>query len=373
VQGLDKRQQDTSYIQMVHLTKTFGEVLAVDDFCLDICCGEFVTLLGPSGSGKTTTLRMVAGFEEPTSGEVYIDGLPMSNVAPEKRNTGMVFQSYTLFPHMTVAENIAFPLKMRRSGKVETEGKIQEALRLIRLPGYGDRFPRQLSGGQQQRVALARAVVFNPRVLLMDEPLGALDKKLREEMQLEIKHIQREIHITVIYVTHDQSEALTMSDRIVIMHQGRIQQVGTPDELYEKPVNRFVADFIGNTNLLDCTVSSIEGGICRVTTTNGASFDLPYQPSFGVGATLQLALRPERILLVAESANVPNAQRGVVEERIYLGDVIRYQIKLDSGDSLLMNQPNSIGITKAMPGEQVRVYWDLSAPQVIGSKCECPQ
>jgi len=308
---------------------------------------------------------MVAGFEEPTSGEVYIDGAAMSDVLPEKRNTGMVFQRYTLFPHMSVAENIAFPLKMRRCSKAEIESKVQGALELIRLPGYGARLPRQLSGGQQQRVALARAVVFNPRVLLMDEPLGSLDKKLREEMQLQITHIQKEINITVIYVTHDQSEALTMSDRIVIMKEGSMQQVGSPDELYERPANRFVAGFIGDTNLLDCTVSSIEGGACRVTTANGASFVLPYQEGVSVGAVLQLALRPQHIRFAGESDSVSNVQRGLVEQRVYLGEVIRYQIRLEGGDSLVVNQPNRIGITKAEPGERVRICWDLGAPQTI--------
>ncbi len=360
-------QQGKPYIVVEHLTKRFGDVLAVDDFNLEISRGEFVTLLGPSGSGKTTVLRMVAGFETPTSGEIYIDGHAMQDVPAEKRNSGMVFQSYTLFPHMTVGENIAFPLKMRGTPKGEMEAKVQDALNLIQLSQYGARLPRQLSGGQQQRVALARAVVFNPQVLLMDEPLGSLDKRLRDDMQLEIKRIQQEIGITVIYVTHDQSEALTMSERIVIMNMGVIQQVGSPDSLYERPTNQFVASFVGDTNLIECRVEAIEGQTYRVRTENDTSFLIPYNPDINVGSGVHLALRPEQILIAAEDApNVPNSLKAIVEESIYFGGVIRYMVRFESGDMVIVHQPNRIGRMKVDVGNSYQFYWGLSAPEIIG-------
>ena len=226
----------------------------MQDVSVTIAPGSFFTLLGPSGSGKTTTLMMVAGFAYPTRGEVFVDGKPMAGLPPQKRDLGMVFQSYAVFPHLTVFDNIAFPLQIRRARRAEIRQRVGEALELVRLTGYEQRLPRQLSGGEQQRVALARALVFRPRVLLMDEPLGALDKKLRAHMQLELKHIQRHLHVTVIYVTHDQEEALTMSDRVAVMQRGRIEQVGTPAELYEAPASRFVADFLGESNFLDGVV-----------------------------------------------------------------------------------------------------------------------
>ena len=241
-----------------------GPVVAVDSVSLDIAPGEFLTLLGPSGSGKTTTLMMLAGFEIPSDGEIYVDDTAIAAIPPYKRNIGMVFQNYALFPHMTVGENIAFPLKMRGLSKSEIARMSKEALELVKLPGYEGRYPRQLSGGQQQRIAVARALVFNPRVLLMDEPLGALDKQLRESLQLEIKSLHDQLGVTIVYVTHDQQEALVMSDRIAVMNNGRIEQIGSPVALYDQPQSRFVASFIGESNFLSGRVLSCDGGRCLV-------------------------------------------------------------------------------------------------------------
>mgnify|MGYP001590440586 CR=1 FL=1 len=232
------------------LAKYFGDVPAVDGVDLEVRQGEFITMLGPSGSGKTTTLRMIAGFTLQSGGTIEIDGVDMSHVPPHRRDVGMIFQNYALFPHMTAAENIAFPLQMRRVGRPEIKRRVADALALVKLEGFGERYPRQLSGGQQQRIAFARAVVFNPRLLLMDEPLGALDKKLREALQLEVMHISRQLGATVVYVTHDQEEALVMSDRIAIFSKGKIEQLGSGEDLYDRPVSLFVADFIGESNIL---------------------------------------------------------------------------------------------------------------------------
>ena len=241
------------------VSKSFGPVIAVDDVSVTIEPGEFITLLGPSGSGKTTTLMMIAGFDHPSAGEIYIDGTPIVGVPPYRRGIGMVFQNYALFPHLTVAENVAFALKQRSVAKPEIVGRVAETLDIVRLRGYEARYPRQLSGGQQQRVALARAIIFHPRVLLMDEPLSALDKQLREELQLEMKRLHQQLGITFIYVTHDQREALIMSDRIAVMNQGRIEQAGSPSDLYDRPATRFVAGFIGESNFLEGEVAGLQG------------------------------------------------------------------------------------------------------------------
>ena len=254
-----------SFVKFEKIDKSYdGEVLVVKNLNLDIAKGEFVTMLGPSGSGKTTTLMMLAGFETPTNGEIYLDTNPISKIPPYEREIGMVFQNYALFPHMTVQENLAFPLEVRKISKSETQKKVQKALDMVELGNFGTRFPAQLSGGQQQRVALARALVFEPRLVLMDEPLGALDKNLREQMQYEIKHIHDRIGITVVYVTHDQSEALTMSNRIAVFNDGVVQQLSTPDILYEKPENSFVAKFIGENNTLNGVVKEINGSTWKL-------------------------------------------------------------------------------------------------------------
>jgi len=259
-----------SFVRFEKVDKSYdGEILVVKDLNLDVPKGEFLTMLGPSGSGKTTVLMMLAGFETPTSGEIYLDGNPISSIPPNKRGIGMVFQNYALFPHMTVKENLAFPLEVRKLPKNEVEEKVLNALSMVELQDFGSRMPLQLSGGQQQRVALARSLVFEPRLVLMDDPLGALDKNLREQMQYEIKHIHEKIGITVVYVTHDQSEALTMSNRIAVFNDGKIQQISSPDVLYEKPDSSFVAQFIGENNQLKGKVKSVNGENCIITTESG--------------------------------------------------------------------------------------------------------
>ena len=356
---------NSCHVKLDHLMKKFDNLVAVDDFSLEISRGEFITFLGPSGSGKTTTLNMVAGFLEPTEGEIYVDGEPMAYKPPHKRDVGMVFQNYALFPHMTVFDNIAFPLKIRRLPKSEIVQKVKDALALVRLPGHEDRYPHQLSGGQQQRIALARAVVFEPSVLLMDEPLGSLDKKLREYMQLEVKHIQQNIGITVIYVTHDQSEALTMSERIVVMDYGKVQQVGVPEDLYERPANRFVADFIGETNLLQASVQTVDGETATLVTEKGVQMRIPASSGLSPGETVHLALRPERIFFVDEERPGINIQVGVVEETIYLGELIRYIVMLGEGERLQLKQPNRLGIRRYRTGDQVRVGWKIEDIRVV--------
>jgi putative spermidine/putrescine transport system ATP-binding protein len=305
-------------------------VIAVAGIDLEIQAGEFFTMLGPSGSGKTTTLRMIAGFEDPTAGTIELAGVDVSGVPPYERAVNTVFQDYALFPHMTVADNVAYGLKVGRVGRAERERRRDEALAMVRLPGYGDRKPGELSGGQRQRVALARAIVNRPRVLLLDEPLGALDLKLREQMQTELKAIQGDVGITFVYVTHDQDEALTMSDRIAVFNDGRIEQVSTPEDLYEHPVNEFVADFVGVSNM-------IERGGERFT------------------------VRPEKIEVIAPGASVDGlvTERGRVVEVAYAGAVTRYTVALDGGGNLQLVRQNVGEAPGAAPdrGDEVLVGW----------------
>ncbi len=348
-----------SHVRLAHVTKKFGDLVAVGNFSLEVSTGEFITLLGPSGSGKTTTLNMLSGFLDPTEGEIYIDDAPMAFKPPYKRDIGMVFQNYALFPHMTVFDNIAFPLKIRKLPKTEITQKVKDSLALVQLAGHEERYPKQLSGGQQQRIALARAVVFNPSVLLMDEPLGALDKKLRERMQLEIKHIQRSIDITVIYVTHDQSEALAMSDRIVVMDHGRKQQIGAAEDLYERPANRFVADFIGEANLLAGRVDTMEDGIATVISDKGVQIQIPASRTLSAGQSVELVIRPERIYFVEEERSGINVQAGVVQEAIYLGEVVRYVVTLNEGERLVLKQPNLLRTRRYSAGDQVCIGWQV--------------
>jgi spermidine/putrescine ABC transporter ATP-binding subunit len=355
-------------LELVCVSKTFGPVLAVDGISLTVAPGEFLTLLGPSGSGKTTTLMMIAGFESATAGEILLGGRPLTRVPPYRRNLGMVFQHYALFPHMTVHDNVAFPLRTRGATRAETDRRVEEALDRVHLPGYGTRFPAQLSGGQQQRVALARALVYRPPVLLMDEPLGALDKKLREQMQLEIKHIQRELQLTVIYVTHDQEEALTMSDRIVVMRHGRVVQLGPPEDLYERPTDRFVADFIGQSNFLEVTVQSVQDGIATAVTDDGLDVSLPVGEAGAEGTRVTLALRPERVRLAPAGAPTgaaapdPGAYRwwdGVIEEVVYIGATWKYQVRL-RGQVLVVQQQAGADVAGLRAGERVDVGWSMA-------------
>ncbi|HSH41233.1 MAG TPA: ABC transporter ATP-binding protein [Arenicellales bacterium] len=333
-----------------------GETLVVKDLNLDIAKGEFLTMLGPSGSGKTTCLMMLAGFEPATHGEIFLDDKPINNVPPHKRGIGMVFQNYALFPHMTVGENLAFPLQVRNMGKSEIEDRIKKALDMVQLGNFADRRPMQLSGGQQQRVAVARALVFDPQLVLMDEPLGALDKQLREQMQLEIKHIHEHLGVTVVYVTHDQSEALTMSNRIAVFNDGVIQQLAPPDELYERPQNAFVAQFIGENNMLHGTVESEEGDLCTVDIGGDRVKALKVAVN-GVGDKTTLSLRPERVDVDPEPGRYPNEFEGRVEELIYLGDHIRTRASVCGHDDFVVKVANSSEHASLKEGATVRFGW----------------
>ena len=309
--------------------KTYdGTSLVVRDLNLDIQRGEFLSLLGPSGSGKTTTLMMLAGFESPTAGEICLNGQPITRTPPHKRNFGMVFQNYALFPHMTVAENIAYPLHVRKLPRAELEAKVKRALEMVQMDTMGMRYPAQMSGGQQQRVALARALVFDPQLVLMDEPLGALDKQLREHMQIELKALHRRLGVTFVYVTHDQAEALTMSDRVAVFNDGRIQQIDRVDRLYETPVNRFVANFVGDNAVLQAKVHATNGDTCDVVLPSGERLQGINVNRAGVGDAVQCSVRPERIEL-AEVAR-PNTVSGTVMDIIYFGDHLRLRCKLPS-------------------------------------------
>ena len=309
--------------------KTYdGASLVVRDLNLDIQRGEFLSLLGPSGSGKTTTLMMLAGFESPTAGEISLNGVPITRTPPHKRNFGMVFQNYALFPHMTVAENIAYPLHVRKIPRAELEAKVKRALEMVQMDTMGMRYPAQMSGGQQQRVALARALVFDPQLVLMDEPLGALDKQLREHMQIELKALHRRLGVTFVYVTHDQAEALTMSDRVAVFNDGRIQQIDRVDRLYETPVNRFVANFVGDNAVLQAKVHATNGDTCDVVLPSGERLQGINVNRAGVGDAVQCSVRPERIEL-AEAAR-PNTVSGTVMDIIYFGDHLRLRCKLPS-------------------------------------------
>ena len=324
-------------------------VTAVDNVSLQIHDGEFYSLLGPSGCGKTTTLRMIAGFEFPTEGEVSIRGKIMGLTPPYLRNTNMVFQNYALFPHMTIARNVAFGMEMKKVSKAEVKRRVQEALELVRLSGYGPRKPNQLSGGQQQRVALARALVNRPEVLLLDEPLGALDLKLRKEMQIELKTLQREVGITFVYVTHDQEEALTMSDRIAVMHRGKVLQEGSPTEIYERPNCRFVADFIGETNFLKGVVQEQEGE--RVTVLVAGHLPVVVETDHVVerGQEVTVAVRPEKIRLLLQPAEGEhNSLLGQVEQIVYVGNDTRFHVRVSDQVALVIRQQNTIFVPEPM-------------------------
>ena len=336
-----------------------GESLVVKNFNLDMQRGEFLTMLGPSGSGKTTCLMMLAGFEPATHGEIYLNGEPINSVPPHKRGIGMVFQNYALFPHMTVGENLAFPLEVRKMSKSEREDRIKRALDMVQLGDFAGRRPAQLSGGQQQRVAVARALVFDPDVVLMDEPLGALDKNLREQMQYEIKHIHERLGVTVMYVTHDQSEALTMSDRVAVFDDGVVQQMAPPDVLYEKPENAFVAGFIGENNRLLGTIDSIDGDSCMVTLDDGSKVNANAINIGAVGERTTLSLRPERVIVKPENSNQPNMFEGKVAELIYLGDHLRTRLELCGHDDFIVKIPNASHHARLSEGETVQVGWSV--------------
>jgi len=355
-----------SFVKFDKVDKSYdGEVLVVQDLNVDIPKGEFLTMLGPSGSGKTTTLMMLAGFETPTGGEIYLDGEAINKIPPYKRGIGMVFQNYALFPHMTVNENLAFPLEVRKLNKSDVEDKVKKALDMVELGEFGNRMPLQLSGGQQQRVALARALVFEPRLVLMDEPLGALDKKLREQMQYEIKHIHEQIGITVVYVTHDQNEALTMSNRIEVFNDGKIQQISSPDILYEKPENAFVAQFIGENNQIKGKVKSINGEMCVVETEKGEIIKSLKINVKSVGDASTVSLRPERVEIDSSDSSFENSFNATVKELIYLGDHIRTRVEVCGNDQFIVKVPNSYKGANLKEGTSVKLSWKASDSRAL--------
>ena len=345
-------------LDIEHLVKRYGDFHAVKDVSLSIADGEFLVLLGPSGCGKTTTLRMVAGFIEPTSGRVMLGGQDVTLLPPWKRNAGMVFQSYALFPHLTVAQNVAFGLEMRKIPRADIGKRVEEVLALVRLAGYGGRLPRQLSGGQQQRVALARALAIRPDVLLLDEPLSNLDAKLRQEVRVEIRELQRQLGLTTVMVTHDQEEALTMADRLVVMSEGSVQQVGGQRDLYERPANRFVAGFVGRSTFLDGTIDTPG----RFTTRGG----LVLKCSGGTAGPAVLSLRPERVEIApAAPAGLDNQLQGTVEFVSYLGSLIDIHVRLSLADRLVVQIANREGGFSPDVGQSVHVGWPASAGQVF--------
>ncbi len=347
-------------VRFINVQKSYdGEILVVKNLNLDIARGEFLTMLGPSGSGKTTCLMMLAGFEPATNGDITLNGKPINNVPPHKRGIGMVFQNYALFPHMTVAENLSFPLEVRRMGKDEIESRVTRALEMVRLPEMAGRRPGQLSGGQQQRVAVARALVFDPDLVLMDEPLGALDKNPREEMQYEIKHIHESLGVSVVYVTHDQSEALTMSNRIAVFNDGIVQQLSTPDALYERPENAFVAQFIGENNRLMGTVKEVNGESCTIEVDGGGAVIALAVNIAGKGERTTLSLRPERVTINPPEGSVPNVFEGTVEELIYLGDHIRARVNVCGHDDFIVKVPNASGHAALKEKTKVKVGWEF--------------
>jgi putative spermidine/putrescine transport system ATP-binding protein len=337
-------------LQVRRLSKAFGGTRVVDDVSFSVEGGTFLTLLGPSGSGKTTTLRMIAGFEEPTEGDILVGGASITDRPPHRRNIGVVFQQYALFPHLTVFQNVAYPLQMRHTSKPDIAERVRRALGLVRLDGFADRYPRQLSGGQQQRVALARAIVFEPPVLLMDEPLGALDKRLREDMQVELRHLQRELGITTVSVTHDQVEALVMSDVIAVLDGGRLQQLGPPLEVYRRPANQFVADFIGESNLLSGTLADD----AVFTSAKG----LRVQTGAGASGAAHLVVRPEYVRLGPAAAGRANRYQAEVLELLYVGDLVKYRLLVDQRDELVAKALAPSVDQPWKTGQQLTVGWD---------------
>jgi len=367
------RGADVPAIELVGVVKEFqarGEVVvAVRGLDLTIREGEFFSLLGPSGCGKTTTMRMIAGFEEPTRGGIRLHGADVTGIPPNKRDVNMVFQSYALFPHMTVFENVAFGLRRKKAAKEEITRRVGEMLEIVDLGGRGERRPRELSGGQQQRVALARALVNRPRALLLDEPLGALDLKLRQAMQVELKRIQREVGITFVYVTHDQGEALTMSDRIAVMNDGAIEHLGTPRDIYEHPKTRFVAGFIGTSNLLSGTVARVGAGQAVIEVSPDERIIVPvHDPGLAPGSTLELTVRPEKIQLsTTRPADQGCVLRGSVTEVVYLGTSTNFSVSTTTGADIVVFQQNSAAAGEAVDrGDNVWLSWQPENSYPIG-------
>ncbi|MFV1850712.1 MAG: ABC transporter ATP-binding protein [Thalassospira sp.] len=359
VLGLADGASNDAFVEFERVQKSYdGESLVVKDLNLSMPKGEFLTMLGPSGSGKTTCLMMLAGFETATHGDIRLGGVSINDIPPHKRGIGMVFQNYALFPHMTIAENLSFPLEVRKMGKAEREQKVKRALDMVEMGAFGGRRPAQLSGGQQQRIALARALVFEPELVLMDEPLGALDKQLREKMQFEITHLAHQLGITTVYVTHDQTEALTMSDRVAVFDDGRIQQLAPPDKLYEAPENSFVAQFIGENNTLEGVIKEIRGNSCVVQLDGGEIIDAVPVNVSEVGERTRVSIRPERVEYnkdrLQEGAHTLKAE---VLEFIYMGDIFRTRLRVAGNEEFIIKTRNAPDQARLQPGQQIEIGW----------------
>lgn len=350
---------DNAFVAFERVQKSYdGETLVVKDLNLALPKGEFLTMLGPSGSGKTTCLMMLAGFETATHGDILLDGKSINSIPPHKRGIGMVFQNYALFPHMTVGENLSFPLEVRGMDKTVREEKIMRALGMVQMQDFVNRRPAQLSGGQQQRIALSRALVFEPELVLMDEPLGALDKQLRETLQFEITNLAHELGITVVYVTHDQTEALTMSDRVAVFDDGIIQQLAPPDELYEAPQNSFVAQFIGENNTLEGVVQEIKGDTCIVKLDSGDIIDAKPINVKNVGDRTKVSIRPERVEFDKNRLSADaHTLKAEVLEFIYMGDIFRTRLRVAGMDNFVIKSRNAPDQTRLKPGEQIEIGW----------------
>lgn len=351
-------------VRVENVRRHYGGVKALDGVSIDVAPGEFLALLGPSGSGKTTLLMTIAGFEVPDSGRILVDDLDMTRITPNKRNLGMVFQRYALFPHMTLRDNVAFPLRMRGVSGAERSERADKVLSTVGLGGYGDRLPSQLSGGQQQRVALARAIVYEPPVLLMDEPLSALDKNLRERMRLEIKHLQKSLGITVIFVTHDQEEALVMADRVAVLDQGQLVQEGAPRALYEQPGSPFVAGFLGETNFMDGQKIEIEAKKAFIRLPTGA--ELPISPSEGLSGTIRLAVRPEYITIAGTKPQGPTLE-GKLQEIIFAGSATILLVDAGLGELVNVRVPSSMDFTGLVEGGKVWLTWRPDAARAFSA------
>ena len=345
------------HVEYLGVSKSYdGRHMVVENLDLTVQRGEFLTLLGPSGSGKTTCLMMLAGFEAPSGGDIRIAGQAVQGIPADKRGIGVVFQNYALFPHMTVGGNLAFPLEVRGMETAERHARVEHALALVRMSGFEDRYPRALSGGQQQRVAIARALVFEPELVLMDEPLGALDRRLREELQYEIRRIHRELGVTVVYVTHDQQEAMVMSDRVAVFCDGRVEQIAPPEVLYEEPQRSFVARFIGENNLIEGEISSVGRGVCRVRV-EGGEIEAAHLGDLDVGERTLLAVRPERIQLRPDAGTYANEFTAQVEDLAFLGDHLRVRFRLFGNSDFIAKQPNIVGHGGILPGDEIRLGW----------------
>jgi spermidine/putrescine transport system ATP-binding protein len=358
------------------VTKRFGETVAVDDVTIEIGRGEFFSLLGPSGCGKTTSLRMIAGFEEPDAGRVELTGRDIVGVAPYKRNVNTVFQSYALFPHLTVADNVAFGLRRKKVPRSEIRSRVKRYLDLVQLRGYDDRRPSQLSGGQQQRVALARALVNEPAVLLLDEPLGALDLKLRKQMQLELMRIQREVGVTFVYVTHDQEEALVMSDRLAVMSQGKVEQIGYPEDIYERPATRFVAGFIGTSNIIEAPIIRRVGALLEIESAPGDRLLVspPTDRAVSAGQTISFTVRPEKLRVAADTESVSDELctiGGTVVDVVYQGVSTQLVVRTDEGATLVAFRQNNERVSDAgTPGTRTRLVWNPEYNVVLADEPE---